>query len=162
MHKGFTAVIVSSWGALAAFLYAAACQAQSNSQPVYKYTGNAFSLKFHRPSCPFAKVMWKRNIVRFEYRKQAIDAGQKPCRYCLPPDWKSVGASILDGQKVSGPGAPEQTTDPGTGTVLQPCPLPALEPVPSNSSQADSNDEKAPVLSESEKSPSGTPKKDVK
>lgn len=66
-----------------------------NIKPIYKYIGNSFSFKFHRPSCPFAKAMWRGHVIRFEYRKQAIDAGQKPCRYCLPPYWKSVGAKIL-------------------------------------------------------------------
>lgn len=64
-------------------------------KPVYKYVGNSFSFKFHRPSCPFARAMWRGHVVKFQYRKQAIDAGQKPCRYCLPPYWKSVGAKIL-------------------------------------------------------------------
>ncbi len=64
-------------------------------QPIYKYTGNSFSQKFHRPSCKFARAMWRGHVVRFQYRKQAIDAGQKPCRYCLPPDWKTVGAKIM-------------------------------------------------------------------
>ncbi len=64
-------------------------------KPIYKYVGNSFSFKFHRPSCPFAKAMWRGHVVKFQYRKQAIDAGQKPCRYCLPPYWKSVGAKIL-------------------------------------------------------------------
>jgi hypothetical protein len=84
-------------------------------QPVYKYVGNLFSLKFHRPSCPFARAMWRGNIIRFQYRKQAIEAGQKPCRYCLPPNWKSVGASIL---KTS----PSVTT--GLSTVENEAPLP--------------------------------------
>lgn len=65
------------------------------TQPIYKYTGNLFSKKFHRPSCPFARAMWRQNVIRFQHRKQAVDAGQKPCRYCLPPTWKSVGARIL-------------------------------------------------------------------
>lgn len=65
------------------------------AQPIYKYTGNLFSKKFHRPSCPFARAMWRQNVIRFQHRKQAVDAGQKPCRYCLPPTWKSVGARIL-------------------------------------------------------------------
>jgi len=52
-------------------------------KPIYKYVGNSFSFKFHRPSCPFAKAMWRGHVIKFQYRKQAIDAGQKPCRYCL-------------------------------------------------------------------------------
>jgi hypothetical protein len=90
-------------------------------QPIYKYTGNSFSLKFHRPSCKFARAMWRGHVVRFQYRKQAIDAGQKPCRYCLPPDWKTVGAKVLgtgvptDAQNVSSPDVP---------SAAQPVPAP--------------------------------------
>ncbi|MBX9667062.1 MAG: hypothetical protein K2X93_05550 [Candidatus Obscuribacterales bacterium] len=61
----------------------------------YKYMGNSFSMKFHRPSCPFARVMWRCNVVRFPFRKDAVERGYKPCKYCLPQSWKSVGAKIL-------------------------------------------------------------------
>ena len=60
----------------------------------YKYVGNSFSLKFHRPSCPFAKAMSLRHVQLHHFRKQAIQAGQKPCKYCLPHDWKEVHASL--------------------------------------------------------------------
>ncbi len=73
---------------------------KTDEQPVYKYTGNLFSLKFHRPSCKFARAMWREHVIRFQYRKQAVDAGQKPCRYCLPPDWKSVDSKIVSPQSV--------------------------------------------------------------
>ncbi|HEY9731443.1 MAG TPA: hypothetical protein V6C89_05990 [Drouetiella sp.] len=59
-----------------------------------KYWGNSFSLKFHRPSCPFAKAMSAHHVMFFNFRKQAVDLGQLPCRYCLPPDWTSVRAAI--------------------------------------------------------------------
>lgn len=62
----------------------------------YKYVGNNFSAKFHRPCCPFAKIMNGRHAVLFHFRKEAILAGHHPCRYCLPPVWKSVKASILN------------------------------------------------------------------
>ncbi len=61
----------------------------------YKYLGNSFSMKFHRPSCPFARMMWRCNVVRFPFRKDAVERGYKPCKYCLPQSWKSVGAKIL-------------------------------------------------------------------
>ncbi|HEY9787609.1 MAG TPA: hypothetical protein V6D17_19635 [Candidatus Obscuribacterales bacterium] len=61
----------------------------------YKYVGNVESLKFHRPSCPFARCMSVRRMILFHFRKEAIAQEQKPCRYCLPPDWKSVSAVIL-------------------------------------------------------------------
>jgi hypothetical protein len=60
-----------------------------------KYWGNSFSLKFHRPSCPFAQAMSADHVMFFNFRKQAVDGGQTPCRYCLPPFWTTVKASIL-------------------------------------------------------------------
>lgn len=68
------------------------CQA---SDLPYKYVGNNFSAKFHRPSCPFAKAMNGHNAVLFHFRKEAIAAGHHPCRYCLPPVWKSVRCAII-------------------------------------------------------------------
>lgn len=67
----------------------------ASDRVAYKYIGNAFSMKFHRPSCPFARAMWRSNVVRFQFRKEAITRGFKPCKYCLPQSWKSVGAKIL-------------------------------------------------------------------
>jgi hypothetical protein len=60
-----------------------------------KYWGNSFSLKFHRPSCPFAQAISADHVMFFNFRKQAVDSGQTPCRYCLPPFWTTVKASIL-------------------------------------------------------------------
>ncbi|MDZ4832217.1 MAG: hypothetical protein SGJ27_00295 [Candidatus Melainabacteria bacterium] len=85
---------------------------ESNEQPIYKYVGNLFSLKFHRPSCKFARVMWRQHVIRFQYRKQAIDAGQKPCRYCLPPNWKSVEAKILGTESMLATPAKKTTERP--------------------------------------------------
>lgn len=61
----------------------------------YKYVGNNFSLKFHKPSCPFAKAMWTGHTELFHFRKDAIAAKYAPCRYCLPPTWTNVNATIL-------------------------------------------------------------------
>ena len=61
----------------------------------YKYVGNNFSLKFHKPSCPFAKAMWTGHTELFHFRKDAIAAKYAPCRYCLPPAWTNVNATIL-------------------------------------------------------------------
>ncbi|HEY9677910.1 MAG TPA: Ada metal-binding domain-containing protein [Drouetiella sp.] len=79
---------------------------QSLQQPIHesvldpnlpvKYWGNLFSMKFHRPSCPFAKAMSPHNVVFFNFRRQAIESGQVPCRYCLPPNWTTVRAEILN------------------------------------------------------------------
>lgn len=61
----------------------------------YKYVGNNYSGKFHKPSCPFAKVMNIGHVELFHFRIEAIKAGQRPCHYCLPQEWRSVRATIL-------------------------------------------------------------------
>ncbi|MBS1953082.1 MAG: hypothetical protein JST89_02790 [Cyanobacteria bacterium SZAS-4] len=66
-----------------------------------KYWGNSFSLKFHRPSCPFAKAMSAHHVMFFNFRRQAIDSGQVPCRYCLPPNWTTVRASLWHPAELS-------------------------------------------------------------
>jgi methylphosphotriester-DNA--protein-cysteine methyltransferase len=68
--------------------------AAASAENAYKYVGNSFSLKFHRPSCPFAKKMWHRRMQLFHLRKDAIEAGYQPCKYCLPPYWLSVRGTI--------------------------------------------------------------------
>src|SRR6185437_100380 len=66
-----------------------ALPARETLQLPYKYVGNNFSHKFHRPSCPFARKMWPQRMQLFHFRKQAIDSDYRPCRYCLPPVWTS-------------------------------------------------------------------------
>jgi hypothetical protein len=78
-------------------------RAESLDNLPYKYVGNSFSLKFHRPSCPFAKAMSVRHVQLFHFRREAIAAGEKPCRYCLPPWWKSVKVFL----KPAEPSCPE-------------------------------------------------------
>jgi hypothetical protein len=71
----------------------------SGETPVFKYVGNKFSSKFHRPSCPFAKAMSQYHLVFFRERHDAVDQGFKPCKYCLPAQWKTVHLLILPSQK---------------------------------------------------------------
>ncbi|MBI2811535.1 MAG: hypothetical protein HYX67_12020 [Candidatus Melainabacteria bacterium] len=73
---------------------------ESATLPI-KYWGNSFSLKFHRPSCPFAKAMSAHHVMFFNFRRQAVDSGQVPCRYCLPPNWTTVRASIWHPAELS-------------------------------------------------------------
>jgi len=68
--------------------------AQGANLPV-KYVGNSVSLKFHKPSCPFARVMSYSKRVQFHFRRQAVACGHKPCRYCLPQTWTVCRAKIL-------------------------------------------------------------------
>lgn len=67
---------------------------EASDLPV-KYIGNLESHKFHRPSCPFARIMSVSKRVKFHYRSQAVACGHLPCRYCLPAVWKKVKAVIL-------------------------------------------------------------------
>jgi hypothetical protein len=60
-----------------------------------QYWGNSFSLKFHRPSCPFAQAMNPIHVQFFQSGQQAIALGERPCRYCLPPYWTSVRCVLL-------------------------------------------------------------------
>lgn len=64
--------------------------------PEFKYVGNCFSKKFHRPWCPFEQVMSANKAVFFRYRWHAIEAGFKPCRYCLPAVVKQVRCVLLN------------------------------------------------------------------
>lgn len=61
----------------------------------YKYWGNSFSGKFHRPSCPFGKAMNTSHLELYHFRCEAVASGKTPCRYCLPPTWRSVSCVLL-------------------------------------------------------------------
>lgn len=60
-----------------------------------KYVGNVDSMKFHRQSCQFARIMARARRIDFEFRKQAVMAGMKPCNWCLPQWWTNVQAELL-------------------------------------------------------------------
>lgn len=70
-------------------------QAQNNRED-YKYLGNMVSLKFHCPGCPYGQIMARPKRIFFQYRYQAIEQGFKPCRFCLPPVWKTVRARLIN------------------------------------------------------------------
>lgn len=74
--------------------------------PEFKYVGNSFSKKFHRPWCPFEQVMNANKAVFFRYRWHAIEAGFKPCRYCLPAVVKQVRCVLLN--RYQSPNQPEE------------------------------------------------------
>lgn len=85
----------------------------SSSFLPFKYVGNNSSSKFHRPSCAFAKCISHNHLVYFQRRFNAIDAGYLPCRYCLPPDWKSVHLVVLGHSGKNESGKPSQTSESG-------------------------------------------------
>lgn len=92
---------LSSWGDDGA-AYMEPCQKESYSNQSqenredYKYLGNVVSLKFHRPGCPYGQIMARPKRIFFQYRYQAIEQGFKPCRFCLPPVWKTVRARLIN------------------------------------------------------------------
>lgn len=67
---------------------------KSEALPV-KYVGNSESHKFHRPSCPYARIMAHSKRMQFYFRRQAVACGHVPCRYCLPQRWTFVRARLL-------------------------------------------------------------------
>ncbi len=46
--------------------------------------GNRKSYRFHRPDCPFARRMSKKNLIRFRSRDDAFWEGYSPCKRCNP------------------------------------------------------------------------------
>jgi micrococcal nuclease len=48
------------------------------------YLGNRRSWIFHRPSCPMGKRIPRRNLDRPPTRREALEAGYRPCRICMP------------------------------------------------------------------------------
>jgi hypothetical protein len=87
---------------------------QSSSQLPYKYVGNRYTHKFHRLSCPFAQAMANYNVEYFHFRKEAIEHGDKPCHWCLPPWWKSVSATIVGTTAENASTAKQATKDSKT------------------------------------------------
>jgi hypothetical protein len=50
----------------------------------YKYVASKNSQVFHKPDCRWAKEISTQNLVGYDTREQAIEAGKKPCRWCKP------------------------------------------------------------------------------
>ncbi len=69
--------------------------AREPAQLIYKYRGNSFSNKFHRPWCPFSQAMNIDHVILFHFRCEAVAQGFAPCQYCLPHAWKSVQCRLL-------------------------------------------------------------------
>lgn len=94
--------------------------ASVDSPSPIKYIGNAESHKFHRPSCPFARIMSLNKQVGFHYRSQAVASGHVPCRYCLPAVWTVVRGRLI---------APDKTAEPEPAGLFLP-PHPETYPDP--------------------------------
>ena len=50
-----------------------------------EFWGSAKSDKYHYPSCRWAEKIDAKNMVRFNSPEEAIKAGYKPCKVCVPP-----------------------------------------------------------------------------
>lgn len=48
------------------------------------YIGNSNSLKFHRPTCQWAKKISPTNRVEFKSKQDAINQGYVACKVCKP------------------------------------------------------------------------------
>lgn len=48
------------------------------------YLRNSNSMKFHKPNCRWAQKISPKNMVWFETREEAINAGYQPCKVCNP------------------------------------------------------------------------------
>jgi len=50
----------------------------------YKYVASKNSKVFHKPDCTWAKRISPKNLVGYNSRAQAINAGKRPCKMCKP------------------------------------------------------------------------------
>ena len=53
-------------------------------KPEPYYVGNSKTLRFHRPSCPYGKKIYKSNRIIFKSRSDACKEGFCRCKKCLP------------------------------------------------------------------------------
>lgn len=67
----------------------------SNNNDFPPYVGNSSSMKFHQRNCEFARVMAASRQVPFQNRQQAIEAGMKPCNWCMPTWWTQVQGRLI-------------------------------------------------------------------
>jgi len=50
----------------------------------YKYVASKNSKVFHKPDCSSAKRISAKNLVGYNSREEAIEAGKRPCKMCKP------------------------------------------------------------------------------
>jgi hypothetical protein len=50
----------------------------------YKYVSSKNSQVFHRPNCRSAKRIKPENLIGYNSREEAIQAGKRPCKVCKP------------------------------------------------------------------------------
>lgn len=54
------------------------------TQAEYKYVASKNSRVFHKPDCTWAKRIAPKNLVGYNTREEAIQAGKRPCKRCNP------------------------------------------------------------------------------
>lgn len=52
--------------------------------PEPEYWASRKGKTFHRPGCEWAKKIPTGSLMKYGTRKEAVDAGKKPCKVCLP------------------------------------------------------------------------------
>ena len=50
----------------------------------YKFVASKNSKVFHKPDCRWAKRIKPENLVGYNSRDEAIEAGKRPCKFCKP------------------------------------------------------------------------------
>ena len=50
----------------------------------YKYVASKNSKVFHKPDCRWVKRILAKNLVGYNSREEAIEAGKRPCKLCKP------------------------------------------------------------------------------
>lgn len=56
----------------------------TNNQIETQYVGNARTMTFHVNDCEWAQKISDNNLVKFNYRQDAINQGYKKCKVCDP------------------------------------------------------------------------------
>ncbi|OHB73057.1 MAG: hypothetical protein A2Z25_06775 [Planctomycetes bacterium RBG_16_55_9] len=51
---------------------------------VYGYVASNGSDVFHKPQCRWAKNISPENLITYQTREQAVQAGKRPCKWCDP------------------------------------------------------------------------------
>jgi sugar phosphate isomerase/epimerase len=62
-------------------------QTKPAAEPVvaeYRYVASKNSSVFHRPQCRWAKKISPKNLVNYNSRDEAMQAGKRPCKQCKP------------------------------------------------------------------------------
>lgn len=62
----------------------------------YRFVGNTYSKKFHKPQCEFTRKMNVKHVILIESKKIAESKSYKECNWCMPKWTKSVSSKIVE------------------------------------------------------------------